>query len=371
MKVVIVSDYSVNPYGGLQTHVYHLTSQLSLFEDLEIHIITLGDTNRDFKINNLNIHVLKRQFNIPRIFTIPFDARLVKKKLSEINPDIVHVQGTHYPYNLIAGQISSDYSTILTVHGLMAREYKFNRGLNYLGGYLSFILEKYAFKKVKDIIVCSEPMQRDVEKLSGADIYLIPNGIELDKITSYKQLKSVKHPSIMYMGLLENIKGVDILIKALKLVKDKIPDIHLYIAGEGSQEHFLKQLVENLKLDGNVDFLGYLTGEDKYAYLKSVDICVVPSLYESFGIIILESMACGTPVIASNSGNIPYLLKNDLLGIKFKYNSSEELAEKIIYLIKNPDLRLQMCKESLKLTEKFKWSKIAERTAKLYGDILN
>lgn len=371
MKIAMISDFPSEdiPYGGLQTHVYHLSSSISLLECAELHIVSFADENKDFKKNNLNIHLVKRPMKIPRIFTIPYDTWLIKRKILKINPDIVHVQGTHYPYNVIAGYISKLFPTILTVHGIMAIEYKFNRGLNFIGVFISYLLEKYAFSKVKYVVVCSPIMKDLVVKNSDADIYVIPNGIDINLMRNTKLLEGIKYPSILFIGLLEKIKGLDILLKSVAIVKDKFPQIRLYVAGKGSQEHYLKQLTKKLKIEDNVEFLGYIHGKDKYSYIKSADIFVVPSRYESFGIAILEAMACESSIIASNVGNIPYLLKNDLAGLTFELDNVDELAEKIIFLLKNRNLREKMGKESSQIAKNFEWDRIAEKTFELYETV--
>lgn len=370
MKVIIISDYSDKHYGGLQTHVFHLTKNLSEIENVSIDVITLSDKNSTYNDGNLKIHNIKRFSKIPRLFTIISDSLKIKRKISELKPDIVHVQGTHYPYSYIAALISSNYPTVLTVHGLMAREYKFNKGKNYLGGIVNLFLEKYAFNKVKEIIICSVPMQKEVEKLSNANTYLVPNGIELNSILNHKPLKAVKHPSIMYMGLLEIIKGVDILIKAVAIIKKKIPNITLYIAGDGSQENYLKQLSKDLNLEENVLFLGYLGENSKYSYLKAVDICAITSRYESFGIVILEAMTCGKPVIGSNTGNIPFLVTKKT-GILFESENEQDLALKIIKLIKNRDLCFKMSLNAQNEVKKFDWKMLASKTREIYEKLLN
>lgn len=370
MKVVIISDYPLEtPYGGLQTHVYHLTKHLSQCKNIEIHVITFSDRNRTFKKDELIIHQISRTDIVPQVFTILTDSLKIKKKIHELNPDVVHIHGTHYPYNLIAGMIATDYHTILTVHGLMGIEYKFNSGLNYLGGVISFILEKYAFKKVKDIIVCSKPMYAEVEKLTKANIYLIPNGVELNEINRIKRLNNIKHPSILYMGLLENIKGVDVLIKATAMIKMEIPNITVYIAGEGSEEDHLIQLSKDLDLDENVKFLGYLGEENKYSYLKSVDICVLPSRYESFGIIILEAMVCNTPIIASDVGNIPFLIQDPKSGLTVKTEDVDDFAKKTLQLLEDDNLKEEIVINAKLKVREYSWQKIALETAKTYRKI--
>ncbi|MBI5680846.1 MAG: glycosyltransferase family 4 protein [Methanobacterium sp.] len=369
MKVVIVSDYSLNsPYGGLQTHVYHLAKAISK-NSVETHIITFSDRNEDIKSNNLNIHFIKRSSRLPMLFTIPFDAKNVINKIKEIDPDVVHVQGTHYPYNYISRAIPEKYPVIITVHGIMATEYKFNKGLNFIGGFISYLLEKYAFRKAKNIIVCSEVMKKEIGKLSRAKVYVVPNGVDCKKIDNFSSSKVVIHPSIIYIGLLEKIKGVDTLIKAINIIKDDIPEIHFYIAGKGSQEENLRKLTKKLGLENNIDFLGYISGEEKYSNFKSVDICAVPSRYESFGITILEAMACGKPVIASNVGNIPSLVDENT-GILFESENEKDIAQKIINLLKNQDLRDKMGLNAEKRAKEFDWDKISEKTVNIYKKII-
>lgn len=371
MKIAIISDYSVDkPYGGLQTHVYHLARALSSFS-VQTHIITLSSINDDFKEDNLNIHLLKRSSRFPRLFTIMNDSKSVLNKIKEINPDIVHVQGTHYPFNYISRRIPEKYPVIITVHGIIANEYKYNAGLNFFGGFISYLLEKYAFRKAKNIIVCSEVMKEQVHKLTDAQVYVVPNGVNCKGIGNINTNIKIKHPSIIYIGLLEKIKGVDVLIKATAIIKEKLPYIHVYIAGEGSQEDSLKQLVADLRLNDIIDFLGYLHDKDKYSYLKSADLCIVPSRYESFGIIILEAMACGIPIIASGVGNIPYLLKTQKNGLVVHPDDPKTLACEIIKLIKNKELQSKMKLNSLNIIKGFDWELIAKQTIAVYKEIMN
>lgn len=366
MRVVMVSDYTVeNPFGGLQTHVYHLAHHLSRSNDVELHLVTFSDRNKDLKIDNINFHFIKKS-RIPRIFTIPQDALSIRKKIIEINPDIVHIHGTHYPYSLIAGMVPDKYPNLLTVHGIMEIEYKFNRGLNFFGALLSFFLEKYAFSKIKNIIVCSPPMKEILEDKTEAMISVIPNGIEYNEIENIMPLEPVNYPSILFVGLFEKIKGPDILIQSIPLVKKKYSNVKLYMAGKGSQEMVLKELTKELNIEDNVKFLGYISGKKKYSYYASADICVVPSRYESFGIVILEAMACGTPVIASNVGNIPYLINDDEVGLKANSDDVNDFSEKILYLLENKDLRNKMRVNSRKNVKRYKWDKIASETIALY-----
>jgi glycosyltransferase involved in cell wall biosynthesis len=367
MKIVLVSDYPEGmPYGGLQTHIYNLASHIADLNRVETHLVTIADSNMEYKINNLTVHLVKRPLRIPKLFTIPLDAHLVKKKILELNPDVVHVHGTHYPYNLIAGMMMDSYPTIVTVHGIMAMEYKFNSGLNFFGGLISYLLEKYTFNKVNQLIVCSKPMKYILSEITNAEINIIPNGIDYKSIDRITQKKSIEKPSIIYMGLLERIKGVDILINAIPLIKKRLPNIHVYIVGDGSQKAFLENLSRKLRVEDNVNFLGYINGDEKYSYLKSADVCVVPSRYESFGIVILESMSCGTPLVGTDIGNIPYLLENGKIGLSVDPDDSSSLADKIIELLDNKELQSKMKLNCQVKVKKFDWIQVAANTVDIY-----
>ena len=365
-----MSDYSLDvPYGGVQTHLYHLARSISR-NSVETHIILFSDRNKDIKVDNLKIHLIKRSSRLPRLFTIPFDAKNAINKIKEINPDIVHVQGTHYPYNYISIALLGKYPVLITVHGLMATEYKYESGINFLSAFISYLLEKYALSKIKDIIVLAPQIEQIIRKMTDSKTYIIPNGVDCDETDDIRTFKAIKHPSMIYMGVLENVKGVDVLIKAVKTIKSDVPDIHLYVAGQGFQEENLKKLTKKLDLDGNIDFLGYISGEEKYSLMKSANVLVLPSLWESLPIAVLEGMACGKPIIASNVGGVPYLVDDGVNGFLVQPGEVNELADKIITLLKDKKLQEAMGRESLNRSEDFEWNKIAEKTIDLYKEIL-
>jgi glycosyltransferase involved in cell wall biosynthesis len=125
-----------------------------------------------------------------------------------------------------------------------------------------------------------------------------------------------------------------------------------------------------LNIENYVDFLGFLSGEKKYTYYKSADIYVQPSRYETFGIAILEAMACGKTVVASNVGGIPFLVIDGETGLLFENGNVRDLAEKILNLLNDKELREKMGKAGKKRAEEFTWDKIAKQTVEVYKEIL-
>jgi len=199
---------------------------------------------------------------------------------------------------------------------------------------------------------------------------MITNGIDFEEINNKKPFNSIAKNSILYIGVLEYIKGVDILLRSISVIKEKIPNIILYIAGSGQQEKQLKELVEELKIERNVKFLGYIS-EEKYSYFKSVDIVAIPSRSENLPFVLLEAMACGTPVVASNVGGIPSILIEGRTGLLFEKENINDLAEKIIFLMQNKELRKEIRRVGIEKSKEFAWDKITDKTVEVYEKILH
>lgn len=371
MKIVMIGDYSQIPYGGVQVHIASLVNQLSHIDNIDIHVITLGDKNVTLKKDALSIHVVKRPVPLPKIFTIPIDVYLLSRAVGKLNPDIVHVHGTYYPYSLFAASIAEKYPTLLTIHGLMQTEVHLTSFPYNLFKWMFCYLEKLALQRVKYVLVCSIAMKDVLSGMTNAKIYVNPNGIDLDGLQSIPAM-AITHssPSILFVGVLEKIKGVDVLLKALPLIKQTIPDIQLYILGKGSQETELKKMVRNLRLEDNVKFMGYVSGTKKFSFYKSVDLFVLPSVYETFGIVLLEAMACGKAIVASRVGGIPAIVDDGMTGLLFESGNENDLAKKVICLLQDTEQREKLGATGQERVGNFQWKNIAEKTVEIYRDIL-
>lgn len=372
MKIAIVGDYPLDfPQGGVQTHFLNLASHLSSYPDVEVHIMTFGEDDQCIRKNALTVHVVKRLIDVPRIFSILLDCWQLRREIRKINPDVVHIQATHYPYSLLTSIICDEYLSVLTVHGLMAIEARYTHFPHIIGAYLSKFLERVAFSRIQHIIVVSPQISDIIRNMTDANIYIVPNGVDIRYINSIEPISTNWKNTILFLGNLIPLKGVGVLIKAIKLVQKQVLDVKLYIAGSGPQEDELKKLVDKLDLSQNVEFLGYLHDQSKYAYLKSIDIVAVPSLWETFAIVALEGMACGKPIIASNVGGIPYLIDNNKNGMLVGACDTEDLAKKICILLRDRALRERMGKEGSSRSQEFDWDKIASNTISVYIAVLN
>jgi glycosyltransferase involved in cell wall biosynthesis len=370
MKVAMICAYPLSgPYSGMP-YLKGLAHHLSQVEDIDLHIITFGDENKQFKEGKLTLHVLKRRLRA--FLMIPVETWQLRREILQINPDIVHVQSTGFPYCTAATLLHKEYPTVLTVHGIFAEFAKFARGIEFIFLRLVAIpLERIAISKVPNIIVVSFYQKDLIRTMTNSEIHVIPPGIDFESAGNLRSTKPVKHPSLFFIGgLLSKRKGADILLTATKIIKRKIPNIYLYVAGSGASETQLKKLAKELEIEENVEFLGPICDEEKWAYYKTADICVIPSLWEGMPTVLLEAMMCGKPVVASNVDGIPEVLIDHETGLLFEPGNTEDLAEQIIMLVRNQETRERMGEAGRRRVRDFTFDKIAEQTVKLYQAIL-
>jgi len=146
---------------------------------------------------------------------------------------------------------------------------------------------------------------------------------------------------LVYVGRLAKVKGVDTLMKAFCLVSE-YGEVHLDVFGSGSERENLEKLVRELGVDERVHFHGAIPQDEVYRAFAKADVAVVPSREEPFGLVVIEAMSVGTPVVASRVGGIPEILRDGVDGSLVPPEDPEALAAAIIRLLKDDALRLQM-----------------------------
>ncbi len=181
---------------------------------------------------------------------------------------------------------------------------------------------------------------------------------------------------ILFVGRLIEVKGIDTLLRAFKIVKDSIPDATLRIVGDGPLASELRKLSDELGL--NVVFTGYKTGKELESEYLGASCFVLPSKpdrigqVETLGVVAIEALSYGLPVIASNLGGIPDIVKNGETGLLFEPGNYTELAARIIEILKNPELAESLVRkgqEHVKTT--FSWNAIIEKLERLYSRLIS
>jgi glycosyltransferase involved in cell wall biosynthesis len=239
----------------------------------------------------------------------------------------------------------------------------------YLGykGYLGELVERMTARLSDCNIAVSESTKRSLIRLGGKNIYLIPNGIDLEEIQETPPAE--RGYDILFAGRLIKEKNVDKLISIIPQIKEDFPDVKCGIIGDGPERKKLMKLVNDLDLRNNIEFLGFLQYEDVIAYMKSSDLFVLPSTREGFGIILLEAMAAGTPVLAVRS---KHSAASDMLdGKNGLLCDPDELKNSILNLLGDESLRRKLIKGGYEYSKEMGWDKITGKVLEVYENFAN
>ena len=211
-------------------------------------------------------------------------------------------------------------------------------------------------------------------------IEVIPNGINIEEVTTiltkYESRIELglpeEIPIILFFGSLVPYKGPDILLKAFKLVKMEFAHVKLIFAGRGPMLPELTAMANDMGLAEDVIFTGFVEDDEKPLYYKSADIFCLPSttMAESFGIVNLEAMASGIPIVSSNLGGIPDVVKHGENGLLAEPYHVEMVAENLLLLLQDEDIRSKMGEDGKQKVKNYSWDKITTETEQLYLKIL-
>lgn len=222
--------------------------------------------------------------------------------------------------------------------------------------------------RVSGIIAATRREKRDIVRHYGAlpdKVRVIPCGVNLELFRPFDRDKARKalgldsRPVILFVGRIEPLKGIDRLIQAVAYLSAGI-NPRLVIVGGDERSHDeiarLRNLSRRLGLDGSVTFTGSVPHEELPRYYSAADVCVVPSHYESFGLVALESLACGTAVVANDVGNLRHIIQPGETGYVVPDNEPPHLANKIYRVLSQPTGSATQIRASV---ARFRWSNIA------------
>jgi glycosyltransferase involved in cell wall biosynthesis len=174
---------------------------------------------------------------------------------------------------------------------------------------------------------------------------------------------------LSYVGRLDPEKGVDVLIKAFAALRTRFPRLRLRIAGKGNEQPKLESLAKQLGVEKEIRFLGYVAGPALEAFYKVSNILVCPSTYEPFGIVPLEGMVNGLPVIVSDTGGMAEIVEHDKSGLKVTPGDVAALATAIAHLVENPQEAQRLARAGQDRARRvYNWDRVAEMTEPLYSN---
>ncbi len=231
------------------------------------------------------------------------------------------------------------------------------------------------------IVTASAHERGLLERYYGADsarMHTIPCGIDLELFHPQDRARSrarlgldPERPVILWVGRLEKLKGVDILLSAAAQLHRRDYTI-LLVGGDERAGRLRAELEAQAAYEGiaaNVRFTGAVAHADLPTYYSAADVCVQPSYYESFGLVAVEAMACGTPVVASRVGGLASTVTDGVNGYLIPWRCPEPFAEKLEVLLGNPELRANFSRSARRSVERFRWRTVALQVAGVYDAV--
>ena len=313
-------------------------------------------------------------------FLPEFTANVISFKLQhQTNYDLIHA---HYWLSGLVGlklKTAWKIPLVQTFHTLGLVKQRFLPGLTEPPTRIA--AEKQLVRRVDRILAFTADEVDHLKNLYGADpgkIIVIPPGVDVNRfrpIDSLAAKTKIKIPRnrrlILFVGRLDPIKRVEILFSAFKQIDDQIIRL-MIIGGESGDENLdrLKLLAKNLKISGRVSFLGQRDQKILPFYYSAAELVIVPSSYESFGLVALESMACGTPLVASKVGGLAVLISDGQTGFSVPPNQIKPLAIAISLLLQNRKLRQEMGRAARQTALKYTWPKIIPRIINCYRALI-
>ncbi|MGQ9465214.1 MAG: glycosyltransferase family 4 protein [bacterium] len=368
MKILLVSDIFYPHTGGISEHILHLWKNLNSRGHLTK--ILAPSFGKNYPYVDEKIVRMGRAIKFPknRSFSVlSFGLTLpwqVRRFLEAEKFDIIHLHGTLAPTLPYLAIKYSNAKNFITFHSAYEESF----------GYVLWepVLEQY-FRRIDGMIAVSTVARDCILRYFPIGEYrIIPNGIDTERfhpdVPEVDALKKYS-PKILFVGRFEPRKGLKYILMAFPKIVKEFPEAKLIIVGEGFLEHYYRRYIEN-HIKANVIFVGYVSPEELPHYYASCDIYCSPATgAESFGIVLLEAMATGKPIVASDIPGYRTILSDGVEGLFFEPGNSDALAEKIIYLLKHPELRKQFGKMGREKAVKYDWKIVTEKVLDFYTEV--
>ena len=236
---------------------------------------------------------------------------------------------------------------------------------------------RWALTRCDGVATVTPDLQARAQALSGRKGEVIPHGLRgrpahgLGRHTARSLLNAPGDAKILlFVGRLIPLKGVVYLINALPRIIARCPDARLIIVGDGEERPRLAQVARDLGLAARVTFAGERTHEEVIRYMRAADLFVLPSLIESFGIVLVEAMSCGLPIVASNVMGIPAVVEDGANGLLVPPGDAAALADRVIRLLTDPAAASAMSTRNLQTAASYALSRIADRFLNLWEDVI-
>jgi glycosyltransferase involved in cell wall biosynthesis len=225
---------------------------------------------------------------------------------------------------------------------------------------------RYLLKNASAVIALTEHMKDAMQALYSRDVIVVPNGINLNEIAERGAEGGNPGKEVLFVGRLHPVKGAQYLLGAMSIVHRELPEAKLILVGDGEEREHLETLTDNLGIRECVEFAGRVPHERVQDYMNQAEVFVLSSLSEGFPVTILEAMACGLPVVATRVGGVPDIIEDGTNGYLVDAMNQEQIAEALLKLLQNDQLRKEISNNNRKEAERYRWNTVAATLEGIY-----
>lgn len=379
LRVLMMSwEYPPLNAGGLGRHVHELSRNLAR-QGVEVHVCTLG--NESLSEREVAEGVILHRVHVPNLpgdsFTdLVFQGNLRLYELARRvwlsrSFDLVH--GHDWLVGEVSRMISRRYGVPLlaTIH---ATEYGRNRGLHSSIQRAIDRQERMFMSDADRVIVCSQAMHSELNQVFGVSsdkIDVIPNGVDVSSLVSATASSPSYLPRhghvVAFLGRFVREKGVELLMEAAGVILQRRADVYFVFAGRGPLSDRLKAMAVELNIADRVLFPGFVDDSGRNALLARASLAAFPSLYEPFGIVALEAMGAGVPVIVSDTGGLAEIVEHNVDGLKVYPGDLYGLVRSIERLLEDRTLAQTLAVRGREKTlRKYTWPAVCNQTLDVY-----
>lgn len=383
MKILLLSQFFSTTKGGGE-HVFSVISKSLANDGHKIWVITNEIKGEKYPIHE-NIKIIKvsprleYQGGLPPGFNdnLRYAFNAIRKGFSIIKKEKIDIIHSNNFAPALAGSLLSSLTriphitTIHDVFSLCGKDYwkKWGKQTNIskLNVLLAPFFEKMMIRiKINAIHTVSDATKNDLEKFGAKKpIYVIPNSIEFNNVNIVES----EPFQFVYVGRLVFYKNLEIIIKAIKIVKESYPDIKLIIVGDGPYRKNLEKFVFELKLNKNIEFMGYVSTDEKIKQIATSQALMFPSLCEGFGLVILEAFSQRKAVLVSDLPPLSNIVSHKKTGLVIPPHNEQEWANAMLSIIREPEKSQSMGLEGRKvLEEQYNPEKMKEKILQMYHE---
>ena len=364
MKICLVAKTCDPRTGGIGRHIFELSNEL-VEKSHDVTVLTMnGERPEGLKAEVVEVNSWSiDSTTLDPYLAVPAFYRYLREYGDEF--DVVHAHEIPSLSVYLAKLRGLNAKFVYTVHGI-AYELISRPVLKPVAKVLHFP-ERLAVKSADKIVAVSEHAKRETVEHYGVDeerIEAIHNGVDTEKFYPSEDFDN----QLLYVGYLIERKGSDIVIDSFIDIADEFPNTNLVLVGRGRMGEDLRNKVSGAGLEDRVDFRSNVSDEE-LRDLYSSSIFTMPSAYEGQGIVYVEAMSCGAPVIGCDNSAIPEMIEDGINGYLID-RTSEALSSALESILKDDDLRESMSRSSREKAKDFDWDNIADETLGLYQGLV-